>query len=101
MTPASATPAPRPRTDSPVLEVFVRGAPQIAADPRFTDHVDSDGTVDWDRVLGAPGWSDEHRVLIQLAALCGDGRVPPGAFGAYLTGRQTSLVLAMCQAARQ
>ena len=103
MAPASATPAPRnPRTHSPVLEVFLRGAPQIVADPRFTDHVQTDGTVDWDAVLGASGWSDGQRILIQLAAaLCGGGQVPPGDFGAHLTGRQTSLILAMCQAARR
>ena len=60
------------------------------------------GTVDWDTVLRAPGWSDGQRSLIHLAvALCGGGRVPPGAIGAHLTGRQTSPVLAMCQAARR
>lgn len=103
MTSASATPAPRTtQTASSVLEVFLRGAPQIAADTRFTDHVRRDGTVDWDGVLSAAGWSEGQRILIQLAAaLCGGGHVPPGAFGAHLTGRQTSLVLTMCQAARR
>lgn len=87
---------------SPALEVFLRGAPQIAGDPRFTDHLRPDGTVDWDGVLAQPGWSDGQRVLIQLAAaLCGDGRVPAGPLGAHLTGSQTSLMLAMCRASRR
>jgi hypothetical protein len=29
-----------------VLEVFVHGAPQIAGDTRFTDHLRPDGNVD-------------------------------------------------------
>ena len=86
----------------PVLEVFLRGAPQIAADPRFTDHVRRDGCIDWDGVLSEVGWSDGQRVLVQLAAaLCGGGAVPAGTFGAHLTGSQTDLVLAMCRAARR
>jgi hypothetical protein len=41
-------------------------------------------------------------MLIQLAAaLCGGGPVPSGALGAHLTGDQTSLVLAMCEASRR
>ena len=102
MPPASATPPHDPFPASPVLEVFLRGAPQIAADPRFTAHTRPDGTVDWDAVAREPGWSEGQRVLIQLAAaLCGAGHVPEGALGAHLTGAQTSLVLAMCRAARR
>jgi hypothetical protein len=53
-------------------------------------------------VLAEPGWIDGQRMLIQLAAaLCGDGHVPTGSLGAHLTGSQTSLVLAMCQASRR
>ena len=103
MTPTSATPNPgNPRKNATsVLEVFLRGAPRIGGDPRFTVHLQPDGTVDWDGVLAERGWSDGQRILIQLAAaLCGVGHVPPGALGAHLTGSQTSLVLAMCQAAR-
>jgi hypothetical protein len=84
-----------------VLETFLAGAAQITAHERFTRHLHADGQVDWDGVLAEPGWSDGQRVLIQLAAaLCGCGQVPPGAFSAHLTGPQTDLVLAMCQAAR-
>jgi hypothetical protein len=102
-TSASATPAPRrPGTDPSVLEVFPRGAPRIAADTRFTHHVHADGTMNWDTVIRAPGRNDGQRSLIhRAAALCGGGRVPPGTLGAHLTGRQTSPVLAMCQAARR
>ena len=86
----------------PVLEAFLRGAPQIAGDTRFADHLRPDGTVDWDRVLAESGWSNGQRMLIQLAAaLCGDGHVPAGSLGAHLTAGQTSLVLAMCQASRR
>jgi hypothetical protein len=53
-------------------------------------------------VVEEPGWSEGQRMLIQLAAaLCGAGHVPQGALGAHLTGAQTSLVLAMCQATRR
>ncbi|HTJ69908.1 MAG TPA: hypothetical protein VL551_20395 [Actinospica sp.] len=53
-------------------------------------------------MLAEPGWIDGQRMLIQLAAaLCGDGHVPTGSLGAHLTGSQTSLVLAMCQASRR
>lgn len=53
-------------------------------------------------MLAERGWSGGQRVLLQLAAaLCGAGSVPSGAFSAHLTGRQASLVLAMCQAARR
>lgn len=87
---------------SPVLGVFLDGAPQIAADERFARHHRSDGAVAWDGVLAEPGWSAGQRLLIGLAAaLCGSGEVPPGALGAHLTGRQTDLVLAMCRAARR
>lgn len=103
MSAAYETPPPRAACpSSPVLEVFLGGAPHIAADPRFTGHMRPDGTIDWDAVVAEPGWSDGQRMLIQLAAaLCGAGHVPAGALGAHLTGAQTSLVLAMCQAARR
>jgi len=51
-------------------------------------------------VLAEPGWSQSQRVLISIAAaLCADAQAPTGRLGAYLTGPQTSLVLAMCRAA--
>jgi hypothetical protein len=96
-----AADATAPHTCPPALAVFLDGAPQISTDPRFTGHRHSH-TVDWDGVLAEPGWSPGQRVLITLAAaLTGDGQVPPEAISAYLTGRQTDLVLAMCQAARR
>jgi hypothetical protein len=99
----SANPQPHtPPGCPPVLGVFLRGAPQITGDARFADHRGPDGTVDWAGVLAEAGWSDGQRMLIQLAAaLCGEGHVPAGSLGAHLTGSQTSLVLAMCQASRR
>lgn len=90
-----------PRPGSPVLAVFLEGAPQITADPRFTRHLRADGSVDWDAVLAEPGWSGGQRLLIRLAAaLSGSRQIPSDALSAHLTGRQTQLVLAMCRAAR-
>lgn len=60
----------------------MRGAPQIAANTRFTGHVCRD-------------------VWIQLAALCASDHVPACARGAHLTGGQTSLVLAMGRASHR
>jgi hypothetical protein len=100
--PLPLTPGPGAAAASPVLEVFLDGAPQIAADARFARHVRPDGAVVWEKVLAESGWSAGQRVLIGLAAaLCGSGDVPPGTLGAHLTGRQTDLVLAMCRAARR
>lgn len=105
--PPAAAPATTqdPRAEAtclPVLDVFLRGEPQIAGDPRFTRHLRADAGVNWNGVLAETGWSQGQRVLISLAAaLCGHGQVPPGSLSAHLTGRQTSLVLAMCQAARR
>jgi hypothetical protein len=80
--------------------VFLDGAPQITTDPRFTRHLGADGTVEWNAVLDEPGWSSGQRLLIRLAAaLSGNQQMPSDALGANLTGRQTDLVLAMCQAA--
>jgi len=98
--PATGPQARAPR--SPVLEVFHAGAPQITTDEHFTRHIRVDGAVAWDAVLDEPGWSRGQRVLISIAAaLCADGQLPAGPLGAYLTGPQTSLVLAMCRAARR
>ena len=83
-----------------VLAVFRDGAPQIAADPRFTRHQLADGTVDFAAALAEPGWSAGQRVLIRLAsALSGNQNLPPEALSAHLTGRQADLVLAMCRVA--
>lgn len=84
-----------------VLETFHTGAAQITEHERFTRHRLPNADVDWDGVLAEPDWSPGQRVLIQLAAaLCGHGQLPSGSLGAHLTGAQTDLVLAMCQAAR-
>ena len=84
-----------------VLAVFSDGAPQITADPRFARHRRPAGGVDYRAVLAEPGWSPGQRALISLAAaLSGCSDVPSEQLSAHLTGRQSRLVLAMCQAAR-
>lgn len=98
----SQTASATPRSASPVLAVFLSGAPQITTDPRFTRHHNADETIDWDAVLAEPGWSTGQRILIRLAAaLIGSQHLPADTLSAHLTGEQTNLVLAMCQAARR
>ena len=91
-----------PTTATPVLAAFLDGAPHIAADQRFTRHQHADGSIDWDGVLSEPGWGIGQQVLIRLAAaLTGHHHIPPDALSAHLTGRQSALVLTMCEAARR
>lgn len=97
---AMTAPAPAEPAAAFVLSVFTRGAPHITADPRFTRHHHPAGGVDYHAVLSEPGWSPGQRALISLAAaLSGCENLPPEQLSAHLTGHQTQLMLAMCQAA--
>lgn len=93
-------PAPATPGAASVLAVFDHGAPQITADPRFARHRRPAGGVDYRAVLAESGWSPGQRALISLAAaLSGSEDLPPEQISAHLTGHQTRLMLAMCQAA--
>ncbi len=97
---AMTAPAPAAPGAASVLAVFSHGAPQITTDPRFARHRDPGGGVDYRAVLAEPGWSPGQRALISLAAaLSGYEDLPPEQLSAHLTGRQSELMLAMCQAA--
>lgn len=93
-------PAPAGPRAASVLAVLSHGAPQITTDPRFARHHRPGQGVDYQAVLAEPDWSPGQRALISLAAaLSGHSDLPTEQLSAYLTGRQSKLILAMCQAA--